>query len=230
MRARITHTLSYRYSAPVLLGPHRFCLQPRGHAFQRLNRFACTITPEPDEIYSLVERHHDGRPDMIGMEAINQLMVALEVHRFDFVFIGAGYEREVDEFLKVNPGLAGRFNRKLRFESYPPGALVEIASRYGEPRATVLDPQACEVLNAACRKLRAYLAPDGTHGVDLMQNGRFSRNVVERAERLRDSRVAAQHRTDRGSVTEADLKTLRPQDIRAAVADACAEKHVAVDL
>ena len=144
-----------------------------------------------DEIYSLVERHHDGRPDMIGMEAINQLMVALEVHRFDFVFIGAGYEREVDEFLEVNPGLAGRFNRKLRFESYTPGELVEIASRYGEPRATVLDPQACEVLNAACRKLRAYLAPDGTHGIDLMQNGRFSRNVVERAERLRDSRVAA---------------------------------------
>jgi type VII secretion ATPase EccA len=62
-----------------------------------------------DEFYSLVERHQDGRPDMIGMEAVNQLLVALEVHRFDFCFIGAGYEREVDEFLTVNPGLAGRF-------------------------------------------------------------------------------------------------------------------------
>ena len=30
---------------------------------------------------------------MIGMEAVNQLLVALEVHRFDFCFIGAGYER-----------------------------------------------------------------------------------------------------------------------------------------
>jgi hypothetical protein len=29
-----------------------------------------------------------------------------------------------------------------------------------------------------------------------MQNGRFARNIVERAERLRDSRVAAQHRTE----------------------------------
>src|ERR1700734_4158567 len=35
-----------------------------------------------DEFYSLVERHHDGRPDMIGMEAVNQLLVALEVPRF----------------------------------------------------------------------------------------------------------------------------------------------------
>ncbi|OBK24845.1 type VII secretion AAA-ATPase EccA, partial [Mycobacterium asiaticum] len=66
-----------------------------------------------DEFYSLVERHQDGRPDMIGMEAVNQLLVALEVHRFDLCFIGAGYEREIDEFLTVNPGLAGRFNRKL---------------------------------------------------------------------------------------------------------------------
>ncbi|MBI3690351.1 MAG: type VII secretion AAA-ATPase EccA, partial [Mycolicibacterium aromaticivorans] len=84
--------------------------------------------------------------------------------------------------------------------------------------------------NAACRKLRAYLAPDGAHGIDVMQNGRFARNVVERAERLRDSRVAAQNRTNRGSVTVEDLETLRTQDLMAAVADACAEKHVPISL
>lgn len=183
-----------------------------------------------DEFYSLVERHHDGRPDMIGMEAVNQLLVALEVHRFDFCFIGAGYEKEVDEFLTVNPGLAGRFNRKLRFESYSPDELVEIAIRYGSPRATVIDPAAQEALNAACRKLRAYLAPDGSHGIDVMQNGRFARNVVERAERLRDSRVAAQNRTNKGSVTVEDLETLRAQDLIAAVAVACAEKNVPLSL
>ena len=183
-----------------------------------------------DEFYSLVERHQDGRPDMIGMEAVNQLLVALEVHRFDFCFIGAGYEKEVDEFLTVNPGLAGRFNRKLRFESYAPDELVEIAIRYGAPRATVIEPAAGEALNMACKTLRAYLAPDGTHGIDVMQNGRFARNVVERAERLRDSRVAAQHRTDKGSVTIEDLETLRTQDVVAAVADACAEKHVPIQL
>jgi type VII secretion ATPase EccA len=183
-----------------------------------------------DEFYSLVERHHDGRPDMLGMEAVNQLLVALEVHRFDFCFIGAGYEREVDEFLTVNPGLTGRFNRKLRFESYGPAELVEIAVRYGAPRATVIEPAAQEALNAACRRLRTFIAPDGTHGVDVMQNGRFARNVVERAERLRDSRVAAQHRTDRGSVTVADLETIQTHDVVAAVNQACAEKNVPLAL
>lgn len=183
-----------------------------------------------DEFYSLIERHHDGRPDMIGMEAVNQLLVALEVHRFDFCFIGAGYEQQVDDFLEVNPGLAGRFNRKLRFASYQPDELVDIAVRYGAPRATVIDGEAREVLNAACRHLRGQLSPDGTHGIDLMQNGRFARNVVERAERLRDSRVAAQHRTEQGSVTVADLQTLRAQDMAAAVIAACAEKHLSVPL
>ncbi len=183
-----------------------------------------------DEFYSLVERHHDGRPDMIGMEAVNQLLVALEVHRFDFCFIGAGYEKEVDEFLTVNPGLAGRFNRKLRFESYSPDELVEIALRYGRPRATVIEPHAQEAFNAGCRVLRAYRAADGEHGIDVMQNGRFARNVVERAERLRDSRVAAQNRTDRGSVTIEDLETIRTPDIVAAMRDACAEKHVPIEL
>ena len=183
-----------------------------------------------DELYSLVERHHDGRPDMIGSEAVNQLLVALEVHRFDFCFIGAGYEREIDQFLTVNPGLAGRFNRKLRFASYSPDELVEIAVRYGAPRATVIEPTARDALNALCRKLRGHLAPDGAHGIDVMQNGRFARNVVERAERLRDSRVAAQHRTSRGSVTVEDLETLRTQDVVAAVVDACTEKHVPLEL
>lgn len=183
-----------------------------------------------DEMYSLIERHHDGRPDMIGMEAVNQLMVALEVHRFTFCFIGAGYEKEVDEFLTVNPGLAGRFNRKLRFASYSPDELVEIAVRYGRPRATVIEPDARAALNAACRRVGSYLTSDGTSGIDLMQNGRFARNVVERAERMRDSRVAAQNRSARGSVTVEDLETLRADDVVRAVADACAEKHVPAGL
>ena len=183
-----------------------------------------------DELYSLVERHHDGRPDMIGMEAVNQLLIALEVHRFDFCFIGAGYEREVDEFLQVNPGLAGRFNRTLRFASYDPAELVEIAVRYGRPRATVIAPDAHLALTGACRALRGHLGADGSHGIDIMQNGRFARNVVERAERLRDSRVAALNRADRGSVTVADLETLHAEDVLAAVADACAEKHLPIVL
>jgi transglutaminase-like putative cysteine protease len=59
MRARITHSLRYRYSAPVLLGPHRFCLKPRGHGFQRLLAFDLSITPEPSSLYPLLAASGD---------------------------------------------------------------------------------------------------------------------------------------------------------------------------
>ena len=195
-----------------------------------IGRQGCGKTSTLAAVGQAIMSRYTPEQAQIGMEAVNQLLVALEVHRFDFCFIGAGYEKEVDEFLTVNPGLAGRFNRKLRFESYSPDELVEIANRYGEPRATVIEPAAQEAMNAACRVLRAYIAPNGEHGVDVMQNGRFARNVVERAERLRDSRVAAQNRTDRGSVTISDLETIRTQDVMGAIIDACAEKNVPLNL
>ncbi len=177
-----------------------------------------------DEFYSLVERHHDGTPDMIGMEAVNQLLVALEAHRFDFCFIGAGYEDQVDAFLTVNPGLAGRFNRKLRFESYSPSEIVEIARRYAEPRASLLDDAAREAFLHAAITIRNYTTPGGRHGIDAMQNGRFARNVIERAEGFRDTRVVAQKRAGR-PVTVRDLQIINAPDIEAAVRSVCSDNR-----
>jgi len=177
-----------------------------------------------DEFYSLIERHQDGTPDMIGMEAVNQLLVALEAHRFDFCFIGAGYEDQVDEFLTVNPGLAGRFNRKLRFESYSPAEIVEIGHRYATPRASLLDGAARESFLAAATTIRNYTTPGGQHGIDAMQNGRFARNVIERAEGFRDTRVVAQKRSGR-PVTVEDLQIITAADVEAAVRSVCSDNR-----
>lgn len=54
MRARLTHSFYYRYSDPVLLGPHRFCLRPRPHGFQRLLDYSLTISPDPSQLYDLL--------------------------------------------------------------------------------------------------------------------------------------------------------------------------------
>ena len=177
-----------------------------------------------DEFYSLIERHQDGTPDMIGMEAVNQLLVALETHRFDFCFIGAGYEDQVDQFLTVNPGLAGRFNRKLRFESYSPAEIVEIGHRYAAPRASLLDDAARETFLDAATTIRNYTTPGGRHGIDAMQNGRFARNVVERAEGFRDTRVVAQKRAGQ-PVTVEDLQIISAADIEAAVRSVCSDNR-----
>lgn len=182
-----------------------------------------------DEFYSLVERHQDGSPDMIGMEAVNQLLIALEKHRFDFCFLAAGYEDQVDDFLTVNPGLASRFNRKIRFESYSPEEIVEIGERYGSSRATELNSQARQRFLEMVHKLSAYRSPRGEHGINVMHNGRFARNVIEEAELTRDSRVAAQKRAGH-PVTVEDLKTITVADIDAAVRSVCSSKREMADL
>lgn len=81
MRARVTHSFTYRYSAPVLLGPHRFCLKPRGHGFQRLLHFYFTITPEPAVLYPLLAASGDeilrarfsGSTDILMVQAISEV-------------------------------------------------------------------------------------------------------------------------------------------------------------
>lgn len=182
-----------------------------------------------DEFYSLVERHQDGTPDMIGMEAVNQLLIALEKHRFDFCFLAAGYEDQVDDFLTVNPGLASRFNRKIRFESYTPEEIVEIGERYGSGRATEFDSAARRRFLEMVTTIRGYVSPQGEHGINVMHNGRFARNVVEEAELARDTRVAAQKRAG-NPVTVEDLKTITVADIDAAVRAVCDTKREMADL
>jgi transglutaminase-like putative cysteine protease len=59
MRARLIHSFVYRYTEPVSLGPHRFCLKPRGHGFQRLLSFELSLSPQPSFLYPLVAASGD---------------------------------------------------------------------------------------------------------------------------------------------------------------------------
>lgn len=169
-----------------------------------------------DEFYSLVERHQDGTPDMIGMEAVNQLLMLLEQYRFDFCFMGAGYRKEVEEFLTVNPGLASRFNQTLTFPSYGPEEIVEIARRYGKGRGALLDGDADATFQNMAGTLLRFRTPMGVNGIDAMSNGRFARNVLERAEKLRDSRLAAMRRSGERP-TRDQLQLITAEDIQTAV-------------
>jgi transglutaminase-like putative cysteine protease len=65
----------------VLLGPHRFCLKPRGHGFQRLLHSQLRIAPEPSVLYPLVAASGDeilrarfsGSTDVFLVEAISEV-------------------------------------------------------------------------------------------------------------------------------------------------------------
>ena len=58
----------------------------------------------------------------------------MEDDRDRLVVIIAGYDREIDRFLAANEGLASRFSRRIRFQSY--GARGAGRDRPGHREAT----------------------------------------------------------------------------------------------
>ena len=77
MRALIRHRLTYRYDAPVTLGEHRLCLQPRGQGFQTLLGHQLSVLTEPQQRRELVAASGDeiqrlsflGTTDQLTFEA-----------------------------------------------------------------------------------------------------------------------------------------------------------------
>ncbi len=79
-----------------------------------------------DEAYSL----HDASENGYGKEAITEILTAMENHRNDMVVIVAGYEKEMKNFLDMNPGLLSRFKKWVFFEDYTASEMTTIFQNY----------------------------------------------------------------------------------------------------
>lgn len=157
-----------------------------------------------DEAYSLVNEG-DGQADRFGNEAVQALLKRAEDDREDLVIILAGYEKQMENFLASNPGLASRFATRVKFPSYSPAELLQIAESCVERRGDVLHPDARPTLwrmfeEVARRRL-----------VDDLGNGRFVRSLVEKAAEARDVRVMGKMSNGRDP-DPGDLITVRSAD------------------
>jgi len=74
-----------------------------------------------DEAYSLTQDR-----DEFGLEAIQTLLVEMENNRGQLAVVVAGYPKEMDDFLRANPGLRSRFDYIIDFPDYTEGELIEI--------------------------------------------------------------------------------------------------------
>src|ERR1700745_4519312 len=79
-----------------------------------------------DEAYSLVNEG-DGQADRFGQEAVQALLKRAEDNRDNLIIILAGYEKQMESFLGSNPGLASRFATRLKFPSYSPAEMMQLA-------------------------------------------------------------------------------------------------------
>jgi SpoVK/Ycf46/Vps4 family AAA+-type ATPase len=75
-----------------------------------------------DEAYSL----YNSSNDTFGKEAVDTLIQELENRRDSMMIILAGYENEMEEFLKTNPGFKSRVPNVIHFDNYDVADMVSI--------------------------------------------------------------------------------------------------------
>jgi len=151
-----------------------------------------------DEAYSL---GRGGEKDF-GKEAIDTLVKHMEDKQHEFILILAGYSREMDYFLSLNPGLHSRFPLVVDFPDYTINQLMEIGQR-------MLDDREYTLSHEAERKLREHLAwVKSSLGPTGFSNGRYIRNIIEKSIRAQAMRLLLEDQFDRH-----ELVTLRSNDL-----------------
>jgi stage V sporulation protein K len=151
-----------------------------------------------DEAYSLAR---GGEKDF-GKEAIDTLVKAMEDQQHNFMLILAGYSHEMEHFLSVNPGLPSRFPIVISFPDYEINELIQISKKMIAEREYVLT-------TGAEQKIHQQLQAAKIQNRTTFSNGRYVRNMVEKAIRNQSVRLLREGNHDRER-----LLTLKEEDFR----------------
>ncbi|MCD6067760.1 MAG: hypothetical protein K0S33_2586 [Bacteroidetes bacterium] len=125
-----------------------------------------------DEAYSLARSGDDSKD--FGKEVIEVLLKEMSDGKGDIAIIGAGYPKEMTEFINSNPGLKSRFSHYFNFEDYLPEELYAIALYAAKNKEVVLTPDADNYLKE--QLIEAYRKRDHSFG-----NARFVHGIIEEA-------------------------------------------------
>ncbi len=134
-----------------------------------------------DEAYSLMP-HEENSIDF-GKEAIDTIIKFMEDHRDEIVVIAAGYEDDMQNFLKSNPGLASRFKTTIIFEDYNPEELMCIFQKLCTENCYEVDFDASQMIGNHFK----CISEGRTKG---FANGREVRNFFETCIQRQAMRIA----------------------------------------
>ena len=130
----------------------------------------------------------------MGQAIIGEMVPWMENNRDKAVLIAAGYPRACQRVLDFNKGFTGRFATTIVFDSYQPDELIAIAEAIIARNHATVEPGALDdVLLGPFTRFYAEQHPtaegDTIRTIDILNNGRFVRNIVEASQNFRDLRV-----------------------------------------
>ena len=120
-----------------------------------------------DEAYSLYE---DTKTSYVP-EALGVIMAEMENYRDDLIIIFAGYPKEMDLFLDMNPGFRSRIGFYLEFEDYDKRQLIEMFQKIVVDKGFMLSEESVDMLD---QFIEHY------HKKPNFGQGRTIRNLVEK--------------------------------------------------
>lgn len=86
-----------------------------------------------DEAYTLAR----GGENSYGQKVIDVITHRLDEDRGDLIVVAAGYKEEMEDLLRKNPGLKGKFTKSIHLPDYSASEMVAISKRFlAENRAT----------------------------------------------------------------------------------------------
>ncbi|SEM73276.1 AAA+-type ATPase, SpoVK/Ycf46/Vps4 family [Mesobacillus persicus] len=148
-----------------------------------------------DEAYALYRNEHD----TFGVEAIDTLVKGMEDYRDDLVVILAGYSKEMETFLKANPGLKSRFPNFIHFPDYTSEEMWEITGMIAKQKGYTI-AESCQ------KPLIQFYDKSQIKGKNDSGNGRLVRNTIEAAILNQSQRLIHEQDADMNELTYEDFK------------------------
>lgn len=158
-----------------------------------------------DEAYAITSGV--GNSAQYGNECIATLLKLMEDYRDKLIIIFAGYNDEMDEFLKTNSGFSSRIGYKIKFPDFTLDELTLIFTN-------ILKENKLEITDEALKKLRAII--DESSRVANFGNGRYIHNVFQRV-LIEHSKNIENKKDNLYLITEDDInyeKLIAENDIR----------------
>lgn len=153
-----------------------------------------------DEAYSIVE---NGSNASFASDCMTTILKVMEDQKDNLIVIFAGYEKQMEDFIKFNPGLKSRIGYKIKFDDYTQQELVDIFKQ-------LLDKNNLKITENALKKVEDII--DASKKIEDFGNARYINQMyqdilIEHSKNVEN--IDNDNKEDLMTITEDDINTAK---------------------